>query len=187
MIVKTFTPKSRAQWRSWLAKHHDRETEVWLFFAKKGTGKPTISYDDAVEEALCYGWIDGLVKRVDEIYYKQRFTPRKKDSKWSEINRKRYAKLVEDGLMAEPGRARPPSSKPSGYSFESKPITRLPPYISQALRNNAKARANFENLPPGRRRLYLHWIHSAKKEETRLRRLKEAMRKWEANEPMEMM
>jgi len=149
-------------------------SELWLKFAKKGSGKPTISYDDAVEEALCYGWIDGLVKRVDDVYYVQRFTPRRERSKWSEINRKRYAKLLAEGLVAEPGRAKPPSSEPAGYSFE-KPRTTVPTYITKALGKNAEARKNFERLPPGKRRLYVHWIDSAKRDETKLRRLAEVI------------
>ena len=161
-------------------------SEVWVFFAKKGTGKPTISYDDAVEEALCYGWIDGLVKRVDDIYYMQRFTPRRDGSKWSEINRKRYAKLLAESLVAEPGLARKPSPEPAGYSFE-KPRTGVPPYITRAMKKNAKARKNFENLPPGRRRLCVHWIDSAKKEETKLRRLNQLIDRLERNLPVGMM
>lgn len=165
MNVKTLTVTTREAWRRWLARNHARESEVWLIYAKKESGKPRIPYDDAVEEALCFGWIDGLVKRVDEIHFMQRFTPRRPGSKWAASNRTRYARLVKEGRMTPAGLAKPPSDKPAGYSYE-KPLTTVPAYIAKALK-----KTNFNKLPPGKRRLYVHWIDSAKKEETKLRRL----------------
>lgn len=103
-ITKTFTPKSRKEWREWLTKNHDKTTEIWLVYYKKHTGKPTIKYEEAVEEALCFGWIDGIEKRIDEERYAQRFTPRRKNSNWSESNIARYKKLVKQGLMTKAGK-----------------------------------------------------------------------------------
>ena len=94
---------NRTQWRTWLTKNQDKESEVWLVYYKKHTKKPTISYDDAVEEALCYGWIDGKVRTIDEERYMQRFTPRKPDSLWSLINKKRVLKLIEEKKMTPIG------------------------------------------------------------------------------------
>jgi uncharacterized protein YdeI (YjbR/CyaY-like superfamily) len=96
----------RAGWRAWLAEHHDSAREVWLIFYKRHTGTPTVSYDAAVEEALCYGWIDSLVKRVDDRRYIQKFTPRRDTGKWSASNLERFGRMVEAGLMTGAGRAK---------------------------------------------------------------------------------
>ena len=100
---RRFTPRSRSAWRNWLRKHHADVAELWVVFYKKGTGQPTISYNDAVEEALCFGWIDGIRKRVDDARYMHRFTPRKPNSMWSESNKVRVVRLVEAGLMTAAG------------------------------------------------------------------------------------
>ena len=100
---RRFTPRSRSAWRSWLQKNHTDVEEVWVVFYKKGTGHPTISYNDAVEEALCFGWIDGIKKRVDSARYMHRFTPRKLNSTWSKSNKERVARLIEAGLMTPAG------------------------------------------------------------------------------------
>jgi uncharacterized protein YdeI (YjbR/CyaY-like superfamily) len=95
--MTTLHPTTRAAWRAWLAAHHDRETEIWLVYNKRHTGELRVEYDDAVEEALCFGWIDSIVRTIDEDRYAQKFTPRKAKSKWSELNRRRFAKLVAEG------------------------------------------------------------------------------------------
>src|SRR5213075_2717902 len=97
---KTLDVHSRAQWRAWLEKHHDSESEVWLVFYKLHTGRKSPPYEDAVEEALCFGWVDSLVRRLDDDRFARKFTPRKPDSKWSSINRRRYADLQARGLLA---------------------------------------------------------------------------------------
>jgi uncharacterized protein YdeI (YjbR/CyaY-like superfamily) len=103
--LKTLHVTTREAWRKWLQKHHDRETEVWLIFYKQHTGKPRVAYEDAVEEALCFGWIDSIVRRVDDECYMQKFTPRKPNSKWSDSNRARVKKLLKAGLMTEAGKS----------------------------------------------------------------------------------
>ena len=110
--MKTFDAVTRGRWRSWLARHHDSESEVWLIFHKRHTGKPTIAYKDALDEALCYGWIDSLIKRIDEDRYARKFTPRKAESNWSSINIKRYQELKDAGRLKAPGLARGPEGRP---------------------------------------------------------------------------
>lgn len=105
IITETFYPKTRAQWRKWLEKNHDKKSEIWLMRYKKATGKPTVAYQDSVDEALCFGWIDGFEKSVDEERYATRFTPRRAKSGWSEINVGRYKMLVKEGLMTKAGEA----------------------------------------------------------------------------------
>src|SRR5438477_10432846 len=124
---KTLDVRSRAQWRAWLEKHHDSESEVWLVFYKLHTGRKSPPYDDAVEEALCFGWIDSLVRRLDDDRYARKFTPRKPDSRWSTINRRRYADLRERGLLAAPGLERPPTG-PSGDAPRPS-VSVIPSYI----------------------------------------------------------
>lgn len=104
-ITKTLYVTNRDEWRAWLSENHGSEKEIWLVYYKKHTRKPTIPYDDAVEEALCFGWIDGIEKRMDEERYAQRFTPRKAKSNWSESNKRRVKKLLEQGKMTEAGLA----------------------------------------------------------------------------------
>ncbi len=109
--AKTVAARTREQWRAWLANHHDSESAVWLVFNKRHTHRPSISYNDAVEEALCFGWIDSIIKRVDEDRYARKFTPRKPDSKWSTANRQRYAALQARGLLTPAGVRRAPTGR----------------------------------------------------------------------------
>src|SRR5947199_112773 len=109
-------PTTRAAWRSWLAANHDRETEIWLVYNKRHTGEPRVEYDDAVEEAVCFGWIDSIVRTIDENRYAQKFTPRKAKSKWSVSNIERFARMVREGKMTPAGMAksRPDLEDPAG-------------------------------------------------------------------------
>jgi uncharacterized protein YdeI (YjbR/CyaY-like superfamily) len=181
--MKTLHVTTREDWRAWLAAHHDTEREIWLVYAKQHTGQPRVPYEDAVEEALCYGWIDSIVKRLDEDFYAQKFTPRKATSNWSESNLRRYAKLLKAGRLAPPGLAKGPPAegkkKPIALAAEEEGA--LPEYIQQRLQRNAQAWRNFQNLAPSYRRLYVKWIESAKREETRLKRLEEAATLLEQN------
>jgi uncharacterized protein YdeI (YjbR/CyaY-like superfamily) len=170
--LKTFAPRTREQWRQWLAKHHDSEREVWLVFNKRGSGRPSVGYEDAVAEALCFGWIDSIVKRLDDARYARKFTPRNAESRWSSANRKRYADLRARGLLAPPGLKRAPTAR-SGYP---PPIPKaVPRYVAEALRAEPVARAFFERLAPSYRQAYVAWIDSAKRQETKERRLREAV------------
>jgi uncharacterized protein YdeI (YjbR/CyaY-like superfamily) len=168
---KTLEIRTRRQWRNWLEKHHHSESELWLVFHKRHTGQKGIEYREALEEALCFGWVDSLVKRLDDERFARKFTPRKADSRWSTINCKLYADLLARGLVAPPGLKRPPTDK-SGDAPRPD-ITTLPPYIEQALKANARAWAFFEKLAPSYRRQSIAWVDSAKREETREKRLSE--------------
>ena len=170
---------NREEWRLWLEKNHGKEKEVWLVFYKKHTGKPIIPYDDSVEEALCFGWIDSIIKRIDDEKFARKFTPRKDCSKWSELNKKRAKKMLRDGRMTEAGLVKINVSL-DGENKETKRIPAkgkpvIPDDIAAALRVNKKAWENFKNFAPGYQRLYIGWITSAKREETRKKRLKEAL------------
>jgi uncharacterized protein YdeI (YjbR/CyaY-like superfamily) len=175
--MKTLLVQTLDQWRDWLTAHHASESEVWLIFHKRHTGVASIAYKDARDEALCFGWVDSLVKRLDDQRYALKFTPRRPDSRWSAVNRKRYAELKAEGRLKPPGVERPPTDRGYGPRPARLPLPgTIPAYIQAALRNNATALRNFEALTPSHRRRYLAWIESAKREETKLRRLKEAIR-----------
>ena len=175
---KTLYVADRRAWRAWLEENYARETEVWLVYYKKHTNRPRIPYDDAVEEALCFGWIDSTVRRLDEERFLQRFTPRKDTSNWSESNRRRLRKLVAEGRMTEAGLSKiaegvldaPPAPKPPKRELE------VPAFITDALAKKRKALENFNGLAPSYRREFVAWITDAKREETREKRLKESVR-----------
>jgi len=160
--------------REWLEAHHETETEVFVGFYKKATGKQTMSWSQAVDQALCVGWIDGKVNRIDAERHRQRFTPRKPDSNWSKVNVEKMAKLEEEGLMTDAGRrafeARR-EDKTGIYSFESDQPAELPAEFAGRLAANSAASGYFEDRPPWYQRAATHWVVSAKREETRLKRL----------------
>lgn len=172
--LKMLDVRSRQTWRKWLEKHHASESEVWLVFHKRRTGVTSIRYDDAVEEAICFGWIDSIVSRLDDLRYARKFTPRRADSKWSTINRRRYADLKARGLLAAAGLERAPTGR-SGDAPRP-PASEVPPYIEERLKTNRRAWSFFEQLAPSYRRAYIGWIDSAKREETKERRLREAVK-----------
>jgi uncharacterized protein YdeI (YjbR/CyaY-like superfamily) len=172
--VKTFVAEDLAQWHQWLHEHHDVESEVWLVFNKQHTGMASVAYQDAVDEALCYGWVDSLIKRVDESRYARKFTPRRADSRWSPTNRRRYAELKAGGRLRPAGIERPPTDR--GYGPRPRLQARVPEYIETALRKRPAAWQHFEDLAPSHRRRYVLWIDSAKQEDTKVRRLAEALR-----------
>jgi uncharacterized protein YdeI (YjbR/CyaY-like superfamily) len=171
--MKTVEVHTAGQWRAWLAKNHDSETEVWLVFRKRHAGQPSIAYEDAVDEAICFGWVDSLIKRLDDERYARKFTPRKPDSRWSTANRKRYERLRASGRLMPSGVKLAPTSRSGDAPRPS--VARLPKYIQQALKSHPAARRCFESLAPSYRRIYIAWIDSAKHQETKVRRLKEAI------------
>jgi uncharacterized protein YdeI (YjbR/CyaY-like superfamily) len=176
-IRATLYVTSREEWRAWLTKHYQSETEVWLIYYKKHTGRPRISYDHAVEEALCFGWIDSIVKRMDAEKFAQKFTPRRDSTKWSALNQRRLRKLIREGRMTEAGLAKIDLAT-LGEEAQAKQSTgdlALPRFVKQALMANANAWENFRSLTPSRRRAYIRLIMDAKKVETRQRRLREAV------------
>ncbi len=158
---------------AWFAENHAREGELWVGFHKRGSGRPSITWAEAVDEALCVGWIDGLTKRVDETSYKIRFTPRKARSTWSIRNVERVAELTEQGRMLPAGIEafeRRTADNTGIYSFEQETVELAPAY-ERELKANAKAWEFFSSKPPSYRRPAINWVMSAKREETRLRRL----------------
>jgi uncharacterized protein YdeI (YjbR/CyaY-like superfamily) len=163
---------SPREFYAWLEEHHESESEVYVGFFKQHTGKRAMSWSEAVDQALCFGWIDTRSNSIDEDRYMQRFTPRKPGSNWSKINVEKVAKLKEAGLMRPAGLAafeRRSDDKTGVYSFENK--TELAPEYDAQLRANKAAAAYFESRPPWYRRTAIHLVMSAKREETRLRRL----------------
>jgi uncharacterized protein YdeI (YjbR/CyaY-like superfamily) len=174
-IRKTLYVTSPEEWRAWLAKHHESESEVWLIYYKKHTGRPRISYDHAVEEALCFGWIDSIGKRMDDERFAQKFTPRRDWTNWSALNKRRLEKLIRDGRMTEAGLAKIDAAilRPEPRAKTTKGDTDVPPFIKRALKANAQAWENFRALAPSHRKNYIRWISEAKQEATRNRRLEE--------------
>lgn len=170
--LKTLRVTSRRQWRAWLAKHHTSSPGVWLVFFKAHTGVKSIPYEDTVREALCFGWIDSLIKRLDDDRYALKVTPRQPTSKWSDANRKRWLELEAAGLLTSAGRAAAPTSN----TYAPKPVVpELPAYIAKALKTNSKAWTFFRELPRTERRNFVVWIHIAKRPETRARRIRESI------------
>ncbi len=141
----------------------------------------SVSYEEAVRQALCFGWIDSLIKRLDEDRYARKFTPRKPTSKWSDVNRKRWAELKETGLLAAPGLA----AAPTDNSYAPHPaIPDLPAYVAKALKANPKAWRSFQQLAPTYRRHFVAWIHTAKRSETREHRIRESIALLEAGKKL---
>jgi uncharacterized protein YdeI (YjbR/CyaY-like superfamily) len=173
--METLDVRTREAWRAWLRKHHRSASEIWVVFHKQHTGTPSIDYEAAVEEALCFGWIDSLVRRIDDDRYARKFTPRKPASGWSTINRRRYASLARRGLLQEAGRICRPTAK-INVAPPRRPWATMPKYIERALKENGAAWRHFEQLAPSYRRSYIGWIDSAKRAETKERRLREAVR-----------
>jgi uncharacterized protein YdeI (YjbR/CyaY-like superfamily) len=170
--LKTLDLRTRQQWRAWLAKHHAASPGVWLIFHKDHTGVKSIPYEDSVREALCFGWVDSLIKRLDDDRYARKFTPRQPASKWSDSNRKRWAELQAAGRLAAPGLTAAPTSN----TYAPRPaISDLPAYIAKALKANPKAWSFFQQLPPTYRRHFVVWIHIAKRPETREKRIRESI------------
>jgi uncharacterized protein YdeI (YjbR/CyaY-like superfamily) len=175
--MKTLLMRSLDEWRGWLDEHHASEAEVWLIFHKQHTGIASIDYKDALDEALCFGWVDSLIKRLDDRRFARKFTPRRADSRWSDVNRRRYAELKEGGRLKPPGIERSPTDRGSASRPRRMPLpSKLPPYIKAALVKQPKAKRHFDELTLEQRRRYIAWIETAKREETKLRRLKEAIR-----------
>lgn len=162
-----------AKWRQWLENNHHSSAELWVGFHKKGSGQASISWPQSVDEALCFGWIDGQRKSIDETSYKIRFTPRKHDSVWSAANVKRVGELTEQGLMQPAGLKvfeERVAAKTELYPYE-KEYKQLPPEYEKRFRANKKAWEYFESQPPSYREVCIWWVVSAKKDETREKRI----------------
>jgi len=179
--------RSRQEWRAWLEVNHASCSEIWIQYFKRHTGKETIVYKEALEEALCFGWIDGMVKRIDDDRYIQRFTPRRSRSNWSEVNIRLALKLLQEGKM-----------NPAGLKFRDQWIPTTAEKVSrklihadvneweEALIHYPIAAANFNKLPPSHKKQYMLWIMDAKRPETRLKRISEAIAVLEKGEKLGM-
>lgn len=172
------TFSDRAAWRDWLAVHHQSERVAWLVYFKAGSGVPSIDYEASVEEALCYGWIDSIIKKIDEQRYARKFTPRANSEKWSESNRRRVRMLAAEGRMTPAGLSvvNFPLEAPEGEAPRpSRPVYEFSPEILAVFQGNPAAWAFFSRLAHSEQRNVTGWIMSAKKEETRRKRLDEAL------------
>ncbi len=185
------TPRSQHAWRRWLEANHAAVAEVWVVFYKKHAqraGRPTLTYGQAVEQAICFGWIDGLKRRIDDERYTHRFTPRKPDSHWSETNRERLARMRSQGLMAAAGEEAVAASIRTGAWHRSARASAVgtPHELFDALGRDAEARDGYDALSPSERRRYEVWIGMAKRDETRARRLAESLAKLRRGEKLGM-
>ena len=153
-VGKTLYVKNRREWRRWLAKHHQSAGEIWLIYYKKVSGKPRIPYNDAVDEALCYGWIDSLLKPIDQHKYAQRYSPRKKTSRLSDMNRERVRRLIRSGRMTKAGMA--------AIEHTGKGPAKLPADILKRLKQDATTWKNFQRFPPSYKRIRIGWIAAAR-------------------------
>ena len=181
---KTLYVSDRKSLRKWLKKNHLSEKEIWLIYFKKHTGKDRVAYNDAVEEAICFGWIDSTVKRIDHERYMQKFTVRNKKSKWSELNKTRALKLIKEGKMAAFGNEKIKNAKETGswnntYGKKTKQI--IPKDLAKALSNNDIANKNFNNFAPGYQNSYIFYINDAKREDTRKRRIQKVVERASKN------
>jgi uncharacterized protein YdeI (YjbR/CyaY-like superfamily) len=161
--------RTRVQWRQWLAKHHASSAGIWLVRYKQHTGVNSLPYESLACEALCFGWVDSLIRRLDNNRYAIKVTPRKPTSKWSAINRRRWSELKAAGLLAPAGLAAAPTA--NRYAAHP-PIPKLPAYVAKAIRTNVKAWLFFQQLAPTYRRDFVVWIHTAKRPETREKRIR---------------
>lgn len=171
-------PKTRAEWRAWLEQNHTRTEGVWLISFKKATGKPRFEYEEAVEEALCFGWIDSKPSKLDAERSMLWFAPRKPGTGWSKPNKERVEKLLQAGLIASAGLAKVEAAKADGSwsALDGVEALEIPPDLAEALAANPTAQQYFEAFPRSVKRSILEWIANAKKTETRARRVEETAR-----------
>ena len=175
--AETLTPKNRAAWRKWLAKHHASKAGIWLIYYKKASGITTLSYAEAVEEALCFGWIDSKAKPLDEEKYMQYFGPRKANGGWSKVNKARIAQLQADGLMTEAGQQVIDAAIANGTWTLLDEIEELiiPADLAAAFKKNKKAHTYYDTLSRSDKRAILLWLIMAKRPETRAKRIAEVV------------
>lgn len=178
----TFT--NRESWRIWLEKNHADSDGIWMVYYKKQSKKISITYDEGVEEALCFGWIDSLVRTIDESRYKQKYTPRNPKSIWSELNKARVRRLTDEGRMTEAGLRLVEAAKKSGewQKDRSAPrVVEMPEALQAALESNPVALENFNSFAPSYHRMYVGWVSGAKRDETRAKRIRKVVDRSEKN------
>jgi uncharacterized protein YdeI (YjbR/CyaY-like superfamily) len=175
--MKTLYVEDRAKWRAWLRENSEGAAEVWLLYYKKDTGRPRIAYADAVEEAICFGWIDSKIKKLDQARFAQLFTPRQPKSKWSRINIDRARRMIREGKMTAAGlRVFDPRNQTAALP------TKLPALLEEQFRKREKAWENFTHFPPSYQRMSIGWVASAKQEATQFRRLQQLIAESAANQ-----
>jgi len=171
--LRRVRPKSRKAWRDWLEKNHATSRGVWLVYAKKHTGLPSLTYNDAVEEALCFGWIDSKINPIDDAFFMQVFTPRNLTSAWSALNKARVERLIAAGLLTAAGLAMVKAAKDSGTWNALKHVEdlKIPPDLAKAIKANPDASRHWASFSPSRRKAVLYRLAGAKRPETRARYL----------------
>jgi uncharacterized protein YdeI (YjbR/CyaY-like superfamily) len=187
--MNTLEVKTRDDWRRWLAAHHDTESELWLVFHRKHTGLPNVPYGETVEEALCFGWVDSIIKRIDERRYARKYTPRRPGSPWSELNKARATRMIEAGRMTPAGVTLIEHAKASGewtrrHARPDVSADEVPPELTEALAADPEADRNFRALAPSYRKRYVLWIATARRPDTRRRRTREAIQKLRRGEKL---
>ena len=188
-ITKSFTPSNLADWRNWLAQNYDHEKEVWLVYFKLASSKTNLDYESSVEEALCFGWIDSIIQKIDEKSYARKFNPRRLDSKWSETNKRRVLKVIREGRMTEAGIAK--VTFDVGKVDTSKPKrkhspVKMPEKMEKALKSRPEIWEAFQKIRPSYQRNYILWLSDAKKPETFERRLQTLIDEVIAGKPTSM-
>ena len=175
--LPSFYAPNRQEWRAWLAEHHASAPGVWLIYYKKASGKPAISYDEIVEEALCFGWVDSRPNALDDERAMFLISPRNPQSPWSRINKQRVERLTEQGLMMEAGLAKIEAARQNGAWNQYDDIEDLiiPDDLQTALDANPAAQTNFAAFPPSSKKTILWWIASAKRPQTRAKRIDETV------------
>lgn len=175
--LERYYAANRAEWRAWLEHNHASSSGVWLIYYKKESGKPRVAYDEAVEEALCFGWIDSKPNKLDDERYMQLFSPRKSGSAWSKLNKERVERLIAQGLMASAGMALVEASRQDGTwsALDDVEALTVPDDLTAALAANPTAMGFFDAFPPSSKKNILWWIESAKKPETRQKRIDETV------------
>lgn len=173
MPDRCLTFASRDEWRAWLEEHHATEQEAWLLHLKKAVARASLTYEEAVEEALCFGWIDGLLKSIDGETYALRYSPRRPRSIWSESNKRRVERLISEGRMTAAGLEKVAEARESGEweaATAREDVDAIPADLAQELERNG-AREAFDSWPASRKKQYLFWVSSARRAETRRKRI----------------
>lgn len=175
--LETFQAKNRQQWRKWLEENYQDSVGIWLIYYKVKSGKPSVKYSEAVKEALCFGWIDSKVKSLDSERYMQVFTPRRPKSVWSKLNKQYIQELIKEGLMNEAGLQKIELAKQDGSWTKLDSIEELivPTDLQQALAANSTAKKYFESLSKSSKKNLLFWIETAKRSDTRLKRIEKTI------------
>ena len=178
--------KNRNEFRKWLEKNHAKQTELWILFYKVHTKKKCMRYAEAVEESLCFGWIDGIVKRIDDEKHAQRYTPRKPKSYWSNVNKERAKRMIEQGKMTDAGLVKIKEAKKSGwwkraYSFEVENI--MSGKMKEVLMSDKEAWTNFQKFGKSYQNTYIFYVNYAKREETKKKRMQVVLERAKKNSP----